>query len=467
MLNSTLAFLLFWCLLGSLIDGAGGLDIAFVTSGTTTELFAIDALVQVARQRTHITAVLVAAENSPACESVLGLATCLPFLCSRPGCGNDPALFTSAALLALRKKRFSPNVVLASALLAESVVLSQHFNAPLVVLAESTSGSTFDGIPTLSSLTRSTELSRSSFSIVRNALRGFFADITSTTTSHTLLDFYAHHHVITQEIPGLDLVEGRCPNVHYVGFLRSASSVPVVTLPGILTGRQQMCAGEFTYASIAAQSSTITVEIHRLLAKVANSTNTCVLWYNSQVSTSKSLIRNTFDEKRVIMTDSADASPAVVLFRHAPLVVLADTVADVLRNAVFTESPLVYVGDRREDCDRVLQAGVGVCAALSSSLKVISSVLSLRNNTAIRDSIGTIRRMGFMMGGAQKALSVVELASQLGPENADYFCDTALHMSPYGYNGSVVLMSSFFLSLFLSAFYFACGVLFSGRKMAQ
>ncbi|KPI85180.1 hypothetical protein ABL78_5768 [Leptomonas seymouri] len=449
---------LFWlvcCILVSFFTAADALNIAIVSSGSPTELLSINHIIGAARQRSHSVVVLVNAEVESICENLLGHGVCLSLFCSHSISHQNSSFLRAIALLELQKGSFLPSVVLASALFAESAALSMHYGVPLVLLAGSRTERGADRFYPIGRAKYDTKQFTWVFSSVLSSIREFYEDFKVSAGLSSDVDFYATHHIITQGIPGLDFVEGSCPNFHHVGFLRADSGSPAANFTNILPDWQQSCKNKFIYANIGTTNNLLTSDIKILVEKLADATSYCVLWYSAQQFTSKSYSRVTSRDSRVAITYSLLASPSYVLHQYKPLIVLSDSIGDVLHDAIFIESPIVYLGTNQAECEQVLSAGVGLCADRSSLAEVISTTMTLQKSTAERESIRVVRRMGFLMGGAQKALDVIELAAQLGVGNTDFFCDSALLASPYGYNGSVLLLFSFAVSLLVCIFFSA------------
>ncbi|KPA86094.1 unspecified product [Leptomonas pyrrhocoris] len=440
------------CFFVSFVTGVTSLNIAVVSSGTPAQLFNIHHIIQAADQRNHNVVVLVNSELASSCEDLLGRSVCLALFCPHPDCQKTQFLFSKAAQLALRKDRFSPNVVLAAAFVTESFLLSRHYSVPLVMLADTGAKRDVDGSSAFVSPKSGAKQNGSFIDSVLESVRGFYEDAKISVGLSSDADVYATHHIITQGIPGLDLVESICPNVHPVGFLRADSSSSAADLVTFLPNWSPTCSSRFIYASISAEDSRATSEIKILMERVADVTDSCVLWYSSQKFASQLHANDVSENSSLTLTDNVLASPSFVLNQYKPFVVISDSIDGVLRDAVFIESPTIYIGTDQAECQQVENAGVGHCTTRSSLTQVVSATVALQNSTVESENIRRARRMGFLMGGARKALDVIELAAQLGAENTDFFCESAIFVSSYGYNGSVVLVSSFVLGLCAYAF---------------
>lgn len=449
------------CVISSFTANANALNIVFVSSGSRPDLTKMGYLIQAAQRRSHNAIMLADVASANACDQLSKYEHRLQVFCFAGKHRASLPPFFSVALSAFRQLQFTPSVVLTSAVLADADALAKKYGVPLVILAENDAGKEL-GAPPFAKYTKTHLTFADSFvNTIMAAAREYYVDAKRAFVPDSTSGFFATHHVVTERIPGLDLLESSCPNMHHVGFLRADSDGVADSPKNVLEG-QSDCSDKFLYANIRAPNALSVSQVDDLLQKLALDSGMCVLWYNSEKAISGPSQIYAESGPRVKMTNSEFASPSYVLLRHKPLVVLSDSVSEVLHDAVFVESPLVFIDAHGAFCSSIARLGIGLCTHSSSPSKVISATLLFLNSTAVRDKIRAVRRMGFILGGAEKALDVVELATLLGPQNTDFFCDSAVFYSPYGFNSSLVLSSSFILSLFICLVWAMCACVISG-----
>ncbi|CAJ1036307.1 hypothetical protein Q4I32_007392 [Leishmania shawi] len=424
-----------------------GLKLAFISSGTPSDLLQIASIVRAAYQRNHSATVLVDARELGGCKDVFGNAVCTPVICSQEGCQYKSADQSRALLAALRKRSFPPDVIVAAVFLYEADRISEHLGVPLVIVSSSSSN-----VPSI----RSTSFHPLPFDMwgrfpllntVISAIRGFSASVWDLTSSGAPQDTQMARHIITQGIPGIDIVDPICPNVHPIGFFRGDNEVLAKSSFAGIDAYIESCRGRFIYASFLVESSVHGQQVYSALQAVANETNSCILWYMSSGELSSLRFRRSSEGQRVKVTDDTFAAPFYVLHRHNPIVVLSNNVKEIMYDAILAESPIVYVGSNRLSCFQLWNAGIAACASTPRTADVVSAILSVYNKSSVRERVRAARRMGFLMGGAQKAVEVTELAAAMGTGNMDFVCDQNVLLSPYGYDSAIALSISFVLGV--------------------
>lgn len=436
---------------------AHGLDIAFLSSGAHGELSALKELVREASQRKHNATVLVDFGAATACNTLLSSFSCLPVSISRNSGRKTPALFTKTPLQALQELGLFPSVVLTAslALRTEADVLSKQCKAPLIFLVEDVTALPASDRVSLGFSAFGRKENGSLVDALLGAIRGFYNSWRASASANSDGSFFASHHVITQGIPGLDVSGSSCPNVHHIGFLLPSPEAPSTVHSRANVSWEWDCSSDFIYANMRGYPTSVVPSITQLLRKVANATNSSVLWYNNLDISPRD--RDCLAVEGVILTHHHNGAPWHLLHRCSPRVVLSMTLSDVLRGAVFMGSPVLYLGADEAECRQVERAKVGVCIPLSLPSAVAAVAAALYNNTDVRESIRRVRRAGYLRGGAAKALDVVQLVAQLGVKSTDFFCDSAVSASPYGYIYEGVLTLSFVFSVLIWVVWLARG----------
>ncbi|KAG5491047.1 hypothetical protein JIQ42_00938 [Leishmania sp. Namibia] len=426
-----------------------GLNLVFISLGTPSDLLQMAPLVREAYQRNHSATVLVDTLGLSDCKDVFRDSFCTAVTCSQRGCRDKTADLSRAFLTVLRQRSLSPDVILAAAFLYEADRISAQLGVPLVIL----SGSAGD-VPSI----RSTFLHVLPFDLgercplleaVVSAIRGFYASAWELIGFGPSQNFQMIRHIVTQGIPGIDITGPFCPSVHPVGFLRGDGEVLVKKSFSAVDAYIESCGGRFIYTTMPADNSAHGQQLYSALRAVANETSACVLWYVLSAQQSSLRFPKPSEAQRVKVTDDDSAAPHYVLHRHHPVVVLSKDVKEILYDAVLAESPIVLIGSNSFSCSQLRNAGIAACASSSRTTEVVSAVQSVYNKSSVQEQLRAARRLGFLMGGAQKAVEVAELVAAVGTGSIDFACDRSILLSPYGYDAAIAVLATLFLGVLL------------------
>ncbi|GET92682.1 unspecified product [Leishmania tarentolae] len=455
------------CILPLITLGVNGVKLAIISSGAPSELLQIASIVRAAYQRNHSTLVLVDTLKLSSCEDVLERSLCAPVICPQGRCYDNSQDPSGAFLAVLRKRNFSPDIVIAAVFLDKADWISEKLGVPLVILSENA-----EDVPSI----QSTSLHILPLSLgeryplldtVASAIHGFAASAQDLIGFGALPNSYMIRHIITQGIPGIDITGPICPNVHPVGFLRGDSEPMTKRSFVEMDTYVESCGGRFIYANLQAENNVHGQQLYRALLAVANETNTCVIWYIPAAKISSLRFRRFSEDQRVKVTDGTFAAPSYALRRHKPVLVLTSNLKEILYDAVLAESPIVYVGGGRFSCSPLRNADIGTCLATSRADDIVSAVRSLYNNSSVREHVQAARRMGFLMGGAEKAIKVVELAAAMGVGSMDFMCERNILMSPYGYDTVIAVSVTFLLGLLCSLGFHCCKLVLKRQPVGE
>ncbi|KAG5467289.1 hypothetical protein CUR178_00931 [Leishmania enriettii] len=425
------------------------LNLVFISSGTPSDLLQMAPLVREAYQRNHSATVLVDTLGLSDCNDVFSDSFCTAVACSQRGCRDKTADLSSAFLTVLRERSLSPDIILAAAFLYEADRISAQLSVPLVIL----SGSAGD-VPSI----RNTFFHASPFDLgercplletVVSAIRGFYASAWEFIGFGAPQNLQMVRHIVTQGIPGIDITGPFCPTVHPVGFLRGDGEVLVKKSFSAVDAYIESCGGRFIYTTMPAGSSAHAQQLYSALRAVANKTSACVLWYVLSAQLSSLRFPKSSEAQRVKVTDDDSAAPHYLLHRHHPVVVLSNDAKEILYDAVLAESPIVLIASNSFSCSQLRNAGIAACASSSRTTEVVSAVQSVYNKSSVQEQLRAARRLGFLMGGAHKAVEFAELVAAVGPGSIEFACDRSILLSPYGYDAAIAVPATLFLGVLL------------------
>ncbi|KAG5466750.1 hypothetical protein LSCM1_00927 [Leishmania martiniquensis] len=427
-----------------------GLNLAFISSGTPSDLLRIAPIVRTAHQRSHSATVLVDSLVLGDCNDVFGGSTCTAVTCSTRGCRDKRADPSRAFSMALRKQYFTSDVILATAFVTEADRISEELGVPLLIL----SGSASDvlSIHSTSFHLRPPGMGKRLLlqDMVTSAIRGFCASAWDHIGLGALQKPHMIRHIITQGIPGVDITGPVRPNVHPVGFLNSDGDALVRRPFSAVDSFIEGCGGRFVYAAMPAENSAYGQQLYSALRAVVNETNACALWYVLSAQPSSVRFRKSADARRVKITEDNSAAPHYLLLHHHPVAVLTNNVKEILYDAVLAESPIVLIGSNSFSCWQLWSTGIAACASTSRTADIMPALHSVYNNSSVRARLRAARRMGFLMGGAQKAIEVVELVAAVGTGSMDFACDSSILLSPYRHAAAIAIPTTLFLGVLFS-----------------
>lgn len=433
------------------------LHVATVSSGDWHALLRVSALAEAAQLCNHTVVVLVDSKGYKACGEILSLPACEPLPCGRTGCDAYAGTPLPRLLLgALQQRRFRADVFLADAFFDEVDHAAKVLDVPMLVLAGAAhelDAAQYAVVPKW----RADASQTSAFAAaVTSAVPGFARSLGDLTGSRLPSNARSTSHTIVESIPGIDLSIPLCPNIHSVGILNTQGDPLALRVSETVDLWVRGCGQRLLYASSLHVGTLPPHSIHRFLRALASSTDACVLWHTSTSDAAVTPPRTHLEDSRVKASTDVLASPFHALRRYTPLAVLTSDPQSLLHDAILAQTPILYVGNSSGRCSLLRDAGVGACTTSFVASNVTSAVEAVCADNAALERLRSARRLAYLMGGAQKAIEIAELASALGRANTDFVCSRNLIYSPYGYDAVLALCASFVLSGVFVALFSLC-----------
>ncbi|KEG10914.1 putative UDP-glucoronosyl and UDP-glucosyl transferase [Trypanosoma grayi] len=239
--------------------------------------------------------------------------------------------------------------------------------------------------------------------------------------------FLYRRHIIAPFVFGFDVVQPFCPNVHPVGFL-----FPQNVTRGVMDAKWMLwmngCSKGVIYINMG-PNSLLHNELREILGDflriVGERSEMCVLWerqveeYLLSMTTSKT--------ERLKVVQFLPFPTRLVLNHNNTRVFMTHCGHSSLYESIESRTPIVGIdllaGDS-DRCARVQDAGVGIVFdkyALNAS-QLFEIISEVSKKQYIHEKLLGLKRMGYVMGGPQRAADVVELTASIGRNNEDFFC---------------------------------------------
>jgi UDP:flavonoid glycosyltransferase YjiC (YdhE family) len=246
-------------------------------------------------------------------------------------------------------------------------------------------------------------------------------------------ELYYRRVVITPSIFGLDMAQQLCPNVFAVGFLRrkgGATTISAMQMPDEWSRWAEKCSDPgmiyINMGSIGVLPNKWVDEIARAVHNLSNKGH-CVLWKVSptQIDGLKTELENLPNVKLTIFLPFAPP----VLLRHPSLKIFVTHCGDTsVYEALQALVPMVGIplfADQPDMCARVKDAGIGTWVdkfTLTGDKLVAAVDDTLRSESDIRKRSRALTAMGLSLGGAPRAVDIIERAATFGTEISLLFC---------------------------------------------
>lgn len=241
-----------------------------------------------------------------------------------------------------------------------------------------------------------------------------------------MFDMYFRRIIITPSIFGFDLAQPLCPNVAAVGFLSRPTKEPQV-ISQDWTQWLNTCETVvyINLGSVAVLPHQWLTTFEEAVRALTNNANKCVVW---KLSTRHhaAIDKKLFERPHVRITNYLPFSPRTLLQHPSTRTFVTHCGDTSVYEAIDAQVPMVGLplfADQPDVCARLHDAGVGVRIDKQklSAAAIVDAVEKIdKDREEMRRRLADLREMGYRLGGAKRAVQIIERTVRVGAEK--FFC---------------------------------------------